>query len=238
MNSLSANIYAHAGSSSELILSYSGESQPPSYSQLPENSAIRPGKYVFRDIPTLTATVATTAIVSKDGSAPAIYHIVTKKLPMAPTHLVTIRKGPPELEGKILATFELQGRDMVVIDSKPQVLSKVFIYVKANSNVPQSFYSNSGNRHRWTRDLTDMKKIKEGHLLCHPSPNNPKLPAIHWARFSFADAMLAAWQPTKYLAEHELEIFPEGLKFIDDCLISLVVLLVSRDDAVVKLFAV
>ncbi|KAH8804208.1 hypothetical protein DL96DRAFT_1631472 [Flagelloscypha sp. PMI_526] len=238
MNSLGANNYGHAGSSSELVLSYAGESQPPSYSQLPENSAVRSGTYVFRDLPTPTATMTATIIVPIDNSAPPIYNIVTKRLPMPPAHVVIIRKGPPELEGKVLATFEIQGRDMLVIDLKPHVLSKVLTYVKGVSSIPQSFYSSLRNPHRWTRDLTDMKEPKDRHLLCHPGPQNPKFPTKRWARFSLADPMLSVWKPYKYLAEHELEVFPDGAKVMDDCIISLVVLLIAREDVMAKLLTV
>ncbi|KAH8833288.1 hypothetical protein DL96DRAFT_1585631, partial [Flagelloscypha sp. PMI_526] len=50
------------------------------------------------------------------------------------------RKGPPELDGKLLATFELQGRDMIMIDSKSRNISSAFTYAKANFGVSQNFY--------------------------------------------------------------------------------------------------
>ncbi|KAH8818684.1 hypothetical protein DL96DRAFT_1621715 [Flagelloscypha sp. PMI_526] len=235
MDPSSANSYGHISSSSELILSYSGDSQPPSYSQLPENSGIQPGKYVFRDIPTLTATETTTVIVSKDGRAPPIYHFVVKKVVSVSTYLVVIRRGPPEIEGKVLATFEIHGRDMIVVESKPHVLSRTITYVKANNMGPKNFYSSLGNPHHWIRDMSDTK-IKDHRLLCLPDPWMPLRPPVHWARFYFADPMFAVWKPNKYLAEHELEVLPAGVNLIDDCLVSLVVLLLAREDVVEKLF--
>ncbi|KAH8804211.1 hypothetical protein DL96DRAFT_1631482 [Flagelloscypha sp. PMI_526] len=233
MTSPNANLYAQSGPSSEVVLSFAGESQPPSYSQVQETSVIRPGKYVFRDIQTLTEPVTTTVVVSEEGSAPPIYHIINKKLPMISTHLVTIRKGPPEFRGKILATFELQGRDMIIVDSKTEELSKVFSYTKALSG-PESFNASLGNRHRWARDLSDHARRNERRLLCRPNPGPRDPPA--WARFSYADPMHAVWQPEMYLAEHQFEVFPEGIRFVDECLLSLVVLLLVRPEVVEKMF--
>ncbi|KAH8804210.1 hypothetical protein DL96DRAFT_1631474 [Flagelloscypha sp. PMI_526] len=252
MNSLSVNTYAHAGSSSELILSYSGESEPPSYAQIPQNPHIQPGKYVLRDITTHSAAMSTTVITPKDGSSLPIFHIVSKKLPMVPTNIIFIRKGPPELNGKVLATFELEGRDMIMIDSESQVLSSAFTFAQADFGVPRSFRMNFGNVHcssllrikailkkipvqrpRWIRDSADMKKTKERpNLSCHPRSARQ---LITWARFSWADPMLAFWEPETHLEEHELEIFPEGVHVMDDCIVSLFVLLLARVDLLAKL---
>ncbi|KAH8804209.1 hypothetical protein DL96DRAFT_1822610 [Flagelloscypha sp. PMI_526] len=234
MNSLGANVFALTESTSELTLSYSGESQPPGYTQLPQNTEIQPGKYVFRDVPTSMANGTTTVIVSKDGSAPPIYTIVTNKIPMVSAHFVVIRKGPPEIEGKLLGTFEIHGKDIIFADSKPQMLSRVFTYVKGSSSIPRSLYATLGKPHRWACDLTDMKRVDERRLLCHPGPKNP-VPPKYWARFTFADPVRAMWKPDKYVAEQEVEIFSDGVSFMDDCVVSLVVMLLTMEDVVEKL---
>ncbi|KAH8814526.1 hypothetical protein DL96DRAFT_1624037 [Flagelloscypha sp. PMI_526] len=107
---------------------------PPSPSLEPEPDdleqirpfLVTPGTYVFKSI---TPTV--TCLLPKDSGSPsqAIYHILTERLAISQVMLITIRQGPPDKGGKAVATFELDGRDTIIISGKRYNRSKIFSVV-------------------------------------------------------------------------------------------------------------
>ncbi|KAH8814530.1 hypothetical protein DL96DRAFT_1624059, partial [Flagelloscypha sp. PMI_526] len=205
--------------------------QPPSYAQANRGPARRPkaGTYIFKNVsPTVTT------IEPQSGGVP-IYSILTEKLPISKTTLITIKKGGPDMGGKVVAAFELGGRDFILIDGKQYTRSKIFTTLKVPaSKLAKQLWCEYGTyRGRWTRDPENLRKDC---ILCHlkPPPTGPQT-SKPFARFWFSDKLRSLFEPQKYKAEPELEIFEEGRSETDAYIIAIVLLTVDQPEVMEKL---
>ncbi|KAH8833900.1 hypothetical protein DL96DRAFT_472362 [Flagelloscypha sp. PMI_526] len=241
-SSLYSNDYSQSASNmnasrSETTLSHSGEAEPPSYGQvagttiIPVNGAptrVTAGTYIFKAVDSIL-----TILVPRSGGQ-AIYHTVKETLPNSQVTLVTIRKGPPGEESKLLATFEINGRDLIIIAGVSYPRSKLTTYGHLSPGWALLF--RYGSQHKWTPDLPTIRRTQKPCLLCHSVPppgERGRTPTVNFARYWVSDKMYALWNPRGFLEEPQLDVLEEGLAHLDEYIIGLVVLLLEKQDAVV-----